>query len=227
MVSSRKNLRSALLIIVGSGILAFGSYNFNYQNGVTEGGVLGLLLLFKNVFDISPSITNVLIDFTLFALGARFFGKRFLVCSIFATISFSISYSIFEGIGFIVPNLTNHMLLASIFAGIFVGVGVGMVLRGGGASGGDDVIALVGAKFSKLKVNHVYFLTDAIVLVMSLVYLEFNQIIFSIFAVTISGKLISVIYEYNSNSLENNDDEENSIDEIPDKVCEKRKSVTA
>lgn len=205
MVSFRKTLRSILLIIVGSGILAFGSYNFNYQNGVTEGGVLGLILLVKNIFDISPSITNILIDFSLFALGAKFFGKKFLLCSIFATISFSASYRVFETIGFLVPDLTNHMLIGSIFAGIFVGVGVGLVLRAGGASGGDDVIALVTSKFTKLKVNHVYFLTDAVVLIMSLVYLRFNQIIFSILAVTISGKLIEVIYEYSGKSSKNDE----------------------
>ncbi len=201
MYSRSKALRSILLVILGSGILAFGTYNFNYQNGVTEGGVLGLLLLIKNVFDISPSITNLIIDFSLFALGARFFGKRFLFFSMFATACFSVSYKIFESIGFIVPSLTEYMIFGSIFAGLFVGVGVGLVLRGGGASGGDDVIALLGSKFTPLKVNHVYMLTDAIVLLLSLVYLRFDQVIYSILAVVISGKLIEVIYEYNGNKI--------------------------
>ena len=52
-------LKSILLIIIGATILSFGSYNFNYQNNVTEGGVLGLLLLLQHVFNISPSITSV------------------------------------------------------------------------------------------------------------------------------------------------------------------------
>ena len=196
MYSTKKNLRSLLLILIGSSILAFGSYNFNYQNNVTEGGVLGLILLFKHLFDISPSITNLVIDLSLFAIGSRFFGKKFLLFSIFASICFSISYRIFESIGFLIPNLTGNMLVASIFAGIFVGVGVGIVLRAGGASGGDDVIALLGSKFTPLKVNHVYILSDWIVLGLSLIYLDYIQILFSIVAVTISGKLIEVIYEY-------------------------------
>ena len=40
---------------------------------------------------------------------------------------------------------------------------------------------------------------------MSLVYLRFNQIIFSILAVMISGKLIEVIYEYSGKSSKNNE----------------------
>ncbi len=35
------------LIFLGSAILAFGVYNFYYLNNITEGGVLGILLLLK------------------------------------------------------------------------------------------------------------------------------------------------------------------------------------
>ena len=203
-------LKSILLIIIGATILSFGSYNFNYQNNVTEGGVLGLLLL-QHVFNISPSITSVVIDFSLFTIGSKFFGKKFLLYSILSTITFSSTYKIWEKIGFLVPSFTNNMLIASILAGIGVGVGVGLVVRGGGASGGDDVIALLGNKLLKLKVNHVYLATDAIVLLMSLVYLDIKQVFFSIIAVTISGKIISIIYK-------DEDDIDDSKQENEDKV---------
>ena len=57
-----KKIRNVFFIILGSTILSFGTYNFNYQNDVTEGGVLGLILFMKNIFNISPSITNIVID---------------------------------------------------------------------------------------------------------------------------------------------------------------------
>ena len=207
----KETLKSILLIIIGASILSFGSYNFNYQNNVTEGGVLGLLLLMQQIFNISPSITSVIIDFSLFAIGTKFFGKRFLLYSVLSTIAFSTTYKIWESVGFLIPSFTNNMLIASILAGIGVGVGVGLVVRGGGASGGDDVIALLGNKLLKLKVNHVYLATDSIVLFMSLVYLDIKQIFFSIIAVTISGKIISIIYK---------DDEDNkdNIEEIDDVI---------
>ena len=204
-------LRSILLIMVGATILSFGSYNFNYQNSVTEGGVLGLLLLMQHVFNISPSITSVVIDFILFTIGSKFFGKKFLLYSILSTTTFSITYKIWESIGFLVPSFKHNMLIASILAGIGVGVGVGLVVRGGGASGGDDVIALLGNKFLKLKVNHVYLITDAIVLLMSLVYLDIKQVFFSIIAVTTSGKIISLIYKDNSEEDDNLEELDNEI----------------
>lgn len=211
MRSKQEIVKSILLIIIGSTILSFGSYNFNYQNNVTEGGVLGVLLLMKNLFDISPSITSLIIDLSLFALGSKFFGKRFLLYSLTATITFSSTYKIWESIGFIVPNLLNNMLLASIFAGLGVGIGVGLVIRGGGASGGDDVIALLGNKFTPLKINHVYLITDIVVLLLSLSYLDFKQIFFSIIAVSISGKIISLLYKDENEDKDNKENVEDGI----------------
>ena len=202
-------LRSILLIIIGATILSFGSYNFNYQNNITEGGVLGLLLLLQHVFNISPSITSVVIDFSLFAIGSKFFGKKFLLYSILSTTTFSFTYKVWEHIGFLVPSFTHNMLIASILAGIGVGIGVGLVVRGGGASGGDDVIALIANKLIKLKVNHVYLITDGIVLLLSLAYLDINQIFFSIIAVTISGKIISILYKDDKEDHENKEKEAN------------------
>ena len=201
----KETLKSIILIIIGATILSFGSYNFNYQNNVTEGGVLGLLLLMQHIFNISPSITSIVIDFSLFAIGSKFFGKRFLLYSILSTITFSTTYKIWESIGFLVPSFKNNMLIASILAGIGVGIGVGLVVRGG-----DDVIALLGNKLLKIKVNYVYLATDAIVLFMSLVYLDIKQVIFSIIAVTISGKIISMIYKDEEDIDNNREDNEES-----------------
>ena len=167
MGTKKEIVRSIFLIIIGSTILSFGNFNFNYQNSITEGGILGLLLLIKNVFDISPSITSLIIDLSLFLLGVKFFGKKFLLYSILATITFSNTYRLWEHIGFLIPSLSHNMFLASVLAGIFVGIGVGLVVRGGGASGGDDVIALIANKLIKIKINHVYLITDSIVLLLS------------------------------------------------------------
>ncbi|WP_264319291.1 YitT family protein, partial [Paraclostridium bifermentans] len=44
----------------------------------------------------------------------------------------------------------------SIIAGVFVGLGSGLVVRAGGAAGGDDALALVISKTTSLKIGKVY-----------------------------------------------------------------------
>ena len=59
--------------------------------------------------------------------------------------------------------------------------------------------------------NHIYLISDGIVLLMSLIYLDFKQIMFSIIAVTISGKIISIIY--NDEDQDEDSDKEDEQEE--------------
>lgn len=183
-------LKNLILILCGSFILAFGMYNFHYQNHITEGGVLGLLLLVKNVFDVSPSYTNVLIDFTLFAIGGKIFGKQFLFYSLWATCSFSMCYRLIEIFPPLLPPM-NSIVLLPIIAGLFVGIGVGCVIKAGGAAGGDDVIALTFSHYFHCKLSTVYLFTDYVILILSLmVYLTLPQFISSLITVSVSSFVI-------------------------------------
>lgn len=177
--------------------MSFGIFNLNYQNNITEGGVLGVLLLLKNVFNVDLSMANILIDLSLFAVGYKFFGKKFLMYSLVATISFSVFYSIFEGIGPIIPVLESK-LLGTILSGLFVGVGVGIIVREGAAAGGDDALALVISKITSLKIGKIYMISDVVILILSLSYLSAYDIFWSLIAVNISGRLIDLIYNYNN-----------------------------
>lgn len=195
---SRTNMERILLIIVGSSILAFGVYNFYYLNNITEGGVLGLLLLLKNIFNIDPSIANILIDLSLLLIGYKFFGKKFFIYSLIASASFSVLYYIFEIIGPVVPRFDN-MLLSTIFAGASVGIGVGLIVKAGCAAGGDDALALVISKTTSFGLGKIYLIADVSILLLSLVYMSAFNVFYSIIAVTISSKIIDLIYYHGEN----------------------------
>ncbi|CEJ73870.1 membrane protein [[Clostridium] sordellii] len=199
-MARRRSVKQIILVLIGSLILSFGLYNFNYQNNITEGGVLGFLLLLKNIFDIKLSLANLIIDIVLLLVGYKFFGKKFIKYSILATISFSLSYSFFESIGPIIPKFDN-LVLGSIVAGLFVGLGSGLVVRAGGAAGGDDALALVISKTTSLKIGKIYMITDFFVLGLSLVYLSLSQIALSLIAVSVSGKVVDFVYSYKNKEL--------------------------
>ncbi|WP_373601112.1 YitT family protein [Paraclostridium bifermentans] len=201
-MARRRSVKQILLVLIGSLILAFGVYNFNYQNNITEGGVLGFLLLLKNLFDIKLSLANLIIDCLLLLLGYKFFGKKFIKYSLIATISFSLSFSFFESIGPVIPKFDN-LILGSIFAGLFVGIGSGLVVRAGGAAGGDDALALVISKTTSLKIGKVYMITDLCVLGLSIVYLSISQIALSLIAVSISGRVVDFVYSYKNKDIVN------------------------
>lgn len=191
-----KTFQKYSVLFLGVAIVAFGMYNIHSRTNITEGGVLGGILLLENWFNISPSILNIILDVSCYLLGLYFLGKQFLFDALLSTFSFSIFYRIFEYIGPILPDLSDMPLIASVLGAIFVGVGVGLTVRNGGAVGGDDALALVISKVTHMKLSHAYLFTDVTVLVLSLTYIPFMRIFYSLITVTISSFLIEKIKDF-------------------------------
>lgn len=187
--------KNIILITVGSFIVAFALYHFHYQSILSEGGILGLFLLLKHVFDISPAITSAILDTTMFLIGLKVLGKHFFAYTIISIASFSLSYKFIEQF----PPLfyLSNLWLVSILGGIFVGLGVGLVIISGGACGSDDVIALIINKYFKIPIKMVYYIDDFLVLVLSLlIYMPFQQFIFSLLSTFISTNVINLIIKH-------------------------------
>lgn len=185
------------LLILGTGILSFGLFNIHSQSQITEGGVLGMILLLQHWFRISPSISGVVLDCTCYFIGWRMLGNSFLRNAVFSTMSFSLWYRLWEHTGYMVPNLSPAPMAAAIIGAVFVGIGVGIVVREGGAAGGDDALALVISKATGWRISQAYLITDLTVLTLSLSYIPFSKIAYSLISVTISSWLVDKVRNYN------------------------------
>ncbi|MEG1416928.1 MAG: YitT family protein, partial [Clostridium sp.] len=183
-------------ILLGVTILTYGLFNVHSQSQITEGGVLGLTLFLEHWTGVSPSVSGITIDILCYILAFRYFGKQFLKYAIVASIGFSTSYAIHERIGYTIPNMADNPILAAIIGAIFVGVGVSLVVRVGGASGGDDALALVISKTTKIQISKAYFVTDFVVLMMSLSYIPIGKILCSLITVSLSSYIIGVILSF-------------------------------
>lgn len=189
----RLNPKNCLTIVLGSAILAFGLYNVHSISGVTEGGVLGLTLLLEHWFGISPSISGLVLNGACYVLGLTLLGKEFILYSIIAGGGFSLFYAIFERFPPLWPQIAQMPLAASVAGAAFVGVGVGLCIRANAAPTGDDSLALSLSHHFKIGIQWVYLLCDLIVLALSLTYIPFSKIIYSLLTVVLSGQLIGLI----------------------------------
>lgn len=188
--------KKVILIIIGSMICSFGIHNIHQRTNITEGGIFGLMLLLEHWFNISPAYITPVLDFTCYLIAFRFLGSRFIKTSIFSTLCISAFYKLWEAFPPMLPDLSDHPLIAAVLGGIFVGVGVGLVVRQGGSAGGDDALALTISHVSKWHLSSSYLFTDITVLLMSLSYIPLMRIVFSLITVTISSNIIDWIKEY-------------------------------
>lgn len=187
-------------ILMGTAIISFGMYNIHQQTSITEGGVLGMLLLINHWTGISPSILAPVLDALCFAFAFKFLGMDFLKLSILSTLSLASFFKLWELFPPIIPNLSGSPLLAALIGGCFVGIGVGLVVRQGGSSGGDDALALAISKITHCRISKAYLITDITVLLLSLSYIPYQRIAYSLVTVTISSLLIDYIQGFRRTS---------------------------
>lgn len=180
-------------ILLGTAICSFGIYNIHRQTGVTEGGVLGMIVLLNHWFAISPSILSVSLDILCYALAFKRLGVRFLIISGISSISLAIFFRIWESFPPMLPNFYDRPLIAALLGALFIGVGVGLVIRNGGSCSGDDALALFISNLTGWRISRAYLITDITVLALSLSYIPFKRILYSLITVTLSSYIIDLI----------------------------------
>lgn len=184
------------LSICGSAVLAFGLYQIHSQGTVTEGGILGLSLLLYRWLDLSPAISGLLLNAVCYLLGLKVLGRSFLLYSLLSGACYSLFYGLFERQPLYWPELAAHPLAAALTGAAFVGIGVGLCVRAGGAPSGDDALAMALSRISPLSIERVYLISDLFVLSLSLSYIPFWKIIYSLITVVLSGQLIGLIQKF-------------------------------
>lgn len=188
--------KGCLVSVLGGLALAFGLYHIHAQSGITEGGQLGLTLLLRHWWNISPALSGFIINAICYLLGWRTLGKQFLIYSGVSTVSFSIFYGICEQFPPLWPNIGQYPLVAAVLGAIFVGLGCGLCVRVGGAPSGDDALAMSLSRICKIKIEYVYMASDVTILLLSLSYIPARRIAFSLLTVLLSGKLIGLVQRF-------------------------------
>ena len=190
------SLRMLALIMAGAAVCTFGIHNIHQQTGITEGGVIGMVLLIGHWTGLSPAFVTPVLDIGCYLLAFRFLGWRFIKVSAISTLSVSLFYKFWELFHYLLPDLSAYPLAAAVCGGVFVGAGVGMIVRQGGSSGGDDALALAISRITRWRLSFSYLFTDLLVLGLSLTYIPLSRIACSVVTVTLSSFLIDRIQNF-------------------------------
>ena len=187
---SRLSAKNCFLALLGAAIQAVGVCNIHAYSGVTEGGVLGAVLLIQHWLHISPAVSSLLLNTACYLLGWRTLGREFILYSILAGGGFSLFYALCEPFAPLWPALVTSPLSCAVIGAVFVGVGAGLSVRAGGAPGGDDALAMSLSRILKRDIQWVYLFSDLVVLALSATYIPWQKLGYSLLTVLLSGQII-------------------------------------
>ena len=184
---------NCLTAFFSSAFQAFGVYNIHSIADVTEGGVLGATLLLQHWFHISPALSSFLLNTACFLLGLKVLGKTFIAYSFLAAAGYSAGYFICEQFPPLFPEIAAYPLAAALLGALFIGIGAGLCVRSGGATTGDDALAMSLSHLTKIPIQNIYLVSDLTVLGLSLTYIPLRAIAYSLLTVILSGQIIGLI----------------------------------
>lgn len=152
-----------LLVTLGSLLLAFSFTSFFIPHDVAPGGVSGLSTVIASIIPVSVGVLSFIFNLPLFMLGWSTVGWRFALRSFFSMTLVSVFIDMMPPV-----DLTENVMLASMFGGVIMGVGLGLVVRAGATTGGTDMAANMLHKILPfLSIPVILFMIDAVVVIIA------------------------------------------------------------
>jgi uncharacterized membrane-anchored protein YitT (DUF2179 family) len=156
-------LSQAFLIVAGSVVMALAYNLFLIPHRIVPGGVGGIAMILNHFFRLPVGGVIFILNAPLFWLGWRTLGRGYFVKSLAGV---AVSSAVIDGATYVLHlrAATNQPILACIFGGILLGAGLGLVFRGGGSTGGSDIVGMVLASRSNLSTGTAILAVDAIII---------------------------------------------------------------
>ncbi len=186
----QKNLETVLGVLIGNIVLAFTVAAFMVPHGKIKGGATGIGLKIINNIPIQLSFVILVVNACLFLLGAVTLGKKFVITTIASTFLYPASLSVMQAIPGI-TQLTDNIMLATLYGGALLGLGVGVIVRVGSSTGGTDILALVFNKWFHISVAVLMYIVDFTVLGAQMLFSDTEQIMYGILALVIETTILN------------------------------------
>ena len=187
-----------IMIIIGTGILAFGIACFYDPVGLVTGGFSGLAIVVKHVTSIFFEggiplwFTNIALNVPVFVLSYFLKGKKFLGKTLFGTIMLSVWLYILPSI----DMAEGDLMIAAIFGAVCAGAGIGIVIRVGATTGGTDMLsALIQLKLRHYSIVQILQVIDGMVVLLGLFIFGMRPTLYAIIGIIVQTKVSDLIVE--------------------------------
>jgi uncharacterized membrane-anchored protein YitT (DUF2179 family) len=191
------NGRDFLFIALGALAQAIALRLFLVPANLVSGGISGISQIINYFTGWPIGLMVFLGNLPLFLIGWRFLGgRRFALRTAFAIIAYSLFVDLIPHLPYFPPNgLTDDLVINSLYGAVVSGVGYGFVYRGGGTSGGSDILARILNHYRGIPMTQSYLLTDTVVILAAGVVFGWKEALYSIITLYVSGLVVDTVME--------------------------------
>ncbi len=184
-------------LVIGAAIQGIGLRLFMVPANLASGGVSGIAQLI-NHYTAWPIGLMVLVgNVPLFLIGWRFLGgRRFALRTALAVVVYSAVIDLMPRLSIFPANgITDDIFLNSLYGAVICGMGYGLVYRGGGTSGGSDILARILNHYRAMPMTQSYLIVDSTVILAAGFVFGWKQALYAIITLYVSGLVSETVLE--------------------------------
>lgn len=186
------DLKKLFFVLLGNTIYSAGIAAFILPTGMITGGTTGLGLIVNHFYGVPIELFAAVFNIIMFILAIFILGKTFALTSMISTFYFPFILGVFQKIE-VLQNLTDDLMLCTIFAGITIGIGIGMVIKAGASTGGMDIPPLIMNKKFGLPISVGLYVFDFAILIGQMLFRDREKILYGILLVIIYTVLVDKV----------------------------------
>ena len=192
----RQLARELALMVLGTALVAAGTYFFKFPNHFSTGGVTGLAVLINAALPALPA-SNVaaVLNLLSLVLGFAVLGRGFGVRTIFCTVLFSAMLAGLEAAVPLSAPLTDQPLLELLFGVLLPALGSAVLFNIEASTGGTDIVAMALKKVTPMDIGMALLLSDVLIAGGTLFLYDIRTGLFSLLGLMLKSVLVDSAIE--------------------------------
>lgn len=181
-------IKKIFFIILSITILAISVNLFLAPHHIAAGGLTGLAIILEELLHIDRSIVVFIGNLFVLVLTFIFLGKEIFLNTV-------VGATLLPVIMGVIPHaaVLEDVMLSMIIGSVLFGVGVAILYMNNASSGGTAVPPLILKKYFNINPSIGLFITDSIVVTLSLIVFDIESFFFAVFSIFITSATMRYI----------------------------------
>lgn len=172
-VAVLQSLKRYGIITIGCIVYSLGLSLFLDPHNLAAGGVYGISVIIRYLLSpywgwLETWMLIIVLNIPMFILGAVFFGRNFIISTIYSTVLSSLLMSLWSVVLDSFIPVSSDKLICALIGGALFGLGLGIVFKMGSTTGGTDIIVrILRKKFRYIRTGFISMCIDFMIVLTS------------------------------------------------------------
>ncbi|MBD7944602.1 MULTISPECIES: YitT family protein [Psychrobacillus] len=182
-------MKNFIVITLGSLFMAVALNLFLVPHEVILGGFSGIGMIIGILTNWNIGWIIFILNVPVFILGFVSIGKKFVAYSMYSVFLTSLAMQYIP-----VVQVTEDILLSSVFGAVIGGAATGMIIKFNGSTGGIDIIGLVITKKKDFSLGTMMLVMNSVIVLASGYFIGWEQTMYTLLVLYVFGKVVDVIH---------------------------------